>query len=1113
MVSSQARLFASFRLPPLELMDRYFDSSAAERIQRVADWLAGRSRRERLLFLCPSPAAGAAVLRRFGRPSFCWERLALPALAARIAAPVLAAEAKVAGSPLAKEALALRAVHELPSSALGRYADVARRPGFGRALVRTEQELALQDVSLERVAEVNADLAGLLRAFRRQLEDARVSTRAEVFHTAIRRIETGSPDSLIGCPTAVLDIPQETALDRKLVAAVTEASVEAIVVGPASGDDESGAAPPAAIDPGLRRLQRRLFAPERIEASSSSEAVSSEAVSPAAAPSAAASSEAVEVFSAPGENRECVEIARRVLRLAADSDRPIPFDEIAIVLRAPEHYRAPVGEALRRAGIEAHYTRGTLRPNPSGRALLALLRCRREDLSARAFAEFLSLNRVARRPSDPEEVGTDHDLMARPADPIEEDEVPEPLPPMPRRWERLLVDAAVIGGRDRWVRRLRGLRNSLRAERMAAKDPDDPRVARLDERMAELDNLEATALPILDALQAMPEEANWSEWLDQLKRLAGAAIHQPEGVLRVLSELSPLGPVGPVSLRQVEQVLRHRLTQLVTPPAANRSGRVFVCSIDEVRGLSFRAVFVPGVAEKMFPQKVSEDPLLLDADRRAIGSLPTNVDRVRAERLLLRIAVGAARERLVVSFPRIDGSRGRPRVPSFYGLELTRAYTGELPGFRTFSQRADQRSGARLGWPAPRRPEEAIDASEFDLAMLHRAMAPAEGAQVKGAARYLLSADDCLARSLRRRGRRWGLRGWKGVDGLIAPDHPEVRGLLAAEVPSARPYSPTALEAFSACPYRFYLRSILRLSPRFVPEAIDELDPLERGRLIHDIQRVFLDALRTEGELPVTRANHRRVVVRLREVVREVSARHREELHPAIGQVWDDAIGELRGDLEEWLLSFSERALSEHALSEEALSEHALSEHALSEHAVWVPRYFELAFGLDRADRDPASVDAPVVLDEGLTLRGSIDLVELHGNACRAIDHKTGRAPAKLDGISKGGTRLQPVLYALALEKIFPEREVTEGRLHFCTGRGGFQELSVPLGPQGRAIVGQLATTVQTFVGEAFLPAAPAVDACTHCDYRPICGPDEEYRTRRKDKKPLSLLTALRKAP
>ncbi len=44
---------------------------------------------------------------------------------------------------------------------------------------------------------------------------------------------------------------------------------------------------------------------------------------------------------------------------------------------------------------------------------------------------------------------------------------------VPIGWERLLVDAAVIGGRDRWARRLRGLRAEFDAQLRALENEDD----------------------------------------------------------------------------------------------------------------------------------------------------------------------------------------------------------------------------------------------------------------------------------------------------------------------------------------------------------------------------------------------------------------------------------------------------------------------------------------------------------------------------------------------------------------------------------------------------------------------------------------------------------------
>ena len=51
-------------------------------------------------------------------------------------------------------------------------------------------------------------------------------------------------------------------------------------------------------------------------------------------------------------------------------------------------------DALRRARIPAYFSRGTARPDPGGRAFLALLACAAEKCSASRFAEYLSLGQL-----------------------------------------------------------------------------------------------------------------------------------------------------------------------------------------------------------------------------------------------------------------------------------------------------------------------------------------------------------------------------------------------------------------------------------------------------------------------------------------------------------------------------------------------------------------------------------------------------------------------------------------------------------------------------------------------------------------------------------------------
>ena len=71
----------------------------------------------------------------------------------------------------------------------------------------------------------------------------------------------------------------------------------------------------------------------------------------------------------------------------------------------------------------------------------------------------------------------------------------------PWRWERLLVDAAVIGSAERWRKRLAGLGNELAARRKEIAD-DDAHAASLERRILDLAHLGEVAMPILSMLEA-----------------------------------------------------------------------------------------------------------------------------------------------------------------------------------------------------------------------------------------------------------------------------------------------------------------------------------------------------------------------------------------------------------------------------------------------------------------------------------------------------------------------------------------------------------------------------------------------------------------------------------
>ena len=1081
--------------------------AADARVERARRWLLERAPAEEILVVGANADAASELLRAAAlerSASFGWHRVTLGRLAAELARPLLIERELTPIGQLASEAVVARVLHEMRSAgSLGRYTRAAGGPGLARAIARTLAEVRMAGLAPDAFAKSASELEAIARAYEAELAAAGLADRATVFALASgAAADPAAGHPLLGLPTLLLDVSVGQAVERDLVRALaarapslvatvptgdaeTQRNLEAALGVPA-GDLASSDAPTS-----LRGLQAHLFEES--------------------APPPSPLEEDVVVLSAPGENRECVEIARRLLRFAADG---VPFDRMAVLLRSPAEYRPHLEEAFARAAIPAHFARAALRPDPAGRAFLALLACAAEGLSARRFAEYLSLGEVpdATREGAPPEVSPAGERWVPPdeelvpsvvagalgeASPRDDD---EPLPEdpdaqavvagtlrAPRRWEQLLVDAAVIGGGERWARRLAGLEQELRLAREALDDADDPRHGQFERDLQDLAHLRAYALPLITALDALPDRERWGDWLDALSALASRALRHPERVLSVLAELTPMGAVGPVALEEVVLVLSERLQQVAVPPSTRRFGCVFVADPESARGLAFDVVFVPGLAERLFPRKIVEDPILLDVEREALpAGLATNEARVARERLALRLAVGAARQRVVLSYPRLDLDHARPRVPSFYALEALRAAEGRLPGFDELAARAESLTDARVGWPAPREPEDAIDEAEHDLALLERVL-QRDPDRAVGTARYLLEANPHLGRALRFRARRWRRR-WSAADGLVEPGEAG-RAAIRAHGLAARSYSPTALQHLAACPYRFLLQAVHRLSPREVPEAIEELDPLQRGSLVHRVQFELFEKLRDADLLPVTPPTLARARALLDEVLDRVAAQARDDLAPAIDRVWEDGIESVRADLREWLRRASE------------------------DDSGFVPWRFELAFGMPGSrGADPHSSSEPVRLDCGIGLRGYIDLVERTGDGrLRATDHKTGRVRVADQAILAGGDSLQPVLYALALDKLFPEDSVDAGRLYYCTAAAGFEERVIPLDERARKSAAVLAEVVDDALSRPFLPAAPASRACDWCDYRVVCGPYEELRTSRKPRPELEPLARLRR--
>lgn len=327
-------------------------------------------------------------------------RLALREFVLELSTPELNRRGLTPIGRVVREALAARVTSQaLERGELSYLRPVAGFPGFPRAITATFEELRLNSVDpdrLRRCGDSGPDLALLLEAYTRELGERGFADHAARVEMS-RDSLSSAYNTLRKTAAVALDLSPRSSLERELLRAVLDSARARLELKLSSQGGEAASS--------LESLQLHLF--------------SGDAVPPRE------EDESVTIVSTSGESLECVEIARSIHAAAAEG---VPFDQIAILLRSPERHQPLILEALRRAAIPVWCAFGARRPDVAGRTLLALLHCAEEGLSASRFAEYLSLGQV---PDD----------AAAPA-----------------LWERMLVDAAVIGGLDRWETRLAGLR-------------------------------------------------------------------------------------------------------------------------------------------------------------------------------------------------------------------------------------------------------------------------------------------------------------------------------------------------------------------------------------------------------------------------------------------------------------------------------------------------------------------------------------------------------------------------------------------------------------------------------------------------------------------------------
>jgi len=470
------------------------------------------------------------------------------------------------------------------------------------------------------------------------------------------------------------------------------------------------------------------------------------------------------ILSCPGETSEVQEALREALAFVGKEGRT--FNDVAILCRSRDQYDAVLRDTLANLGIKTYFRGGRpLAEQSDARLLLLLLETIRSDFSRATVMELAG----HLTPSS--------------------------------HWDALSVQLGIVGGQEQWLTRLEGV----------ASDPTHERRQRTAQQSL------AFMKQLISLLGGLPDEAGWNEYGTKLVRAFRALGGKNEAVVACVEELAELEVFQPrVPFDTFAEYCQKSLESAMDQPEKFQGGGIFAGDVMSARGLSWPLVIVPGLVEKRFPRVIREDPLLLDDERARVSTeLPRKLGGYDEERLLFSLAVAAAREELVLSWPRLEPATSRPRLASFLLLEHA--------GATSFP---DLEKQARIIPLSPiRAVDEPLTEREFDLAALE---------SLGDRSPYLRQVSPLLADGVTNVHTRWRERQLTAYDGLLTT--PEALKLLRSRFDLEKLIiSTTSLEDFFGCPFYYFQKHVLGIESWEEPEAALSINALDLGSLYHSI--------------------------------------------------------------------------------------------------------------------------------------------------------------------------------------------------------------------------------------------------------------------------------------
>ncbi|MBM4054631.1 MAG: hypothetical protein FJ264_08165 [Planctomycetes bacterium] len=414
--------------------------------------------------------------------------------------------------------------------------------------------------------------------------------------------------------------------------------------------------------------------------------------------------------------------------------------------------------------------------------------------------------------------------------------------PGPNIWDTISRAIGIHSDIHCWISKLEQLRNAL-AE--PTEENISPRTGPINGE--QIESLKNILQQLSNDLLSLQGKATWSHMCHKMKHFLDKYIRIPSEITdremtqrdtlimeRITSLLETFGILDridkEITYDQFVDTFINACGQEGIPVGTATGKGVKVMNAMSARGIPFRVLFLIGLNEKEFPRAIFEEPFLRDHTRRRLSEvmgnhIPEKLMGYEEERLLFYFLLNAAQERLYLLYERSDET-GKPKTPSHYIMDIRQNIK------RIYSCNEDTENTIHLKTSVPRGIKNKLCNEDVSL------LTPDE-AVIRMTLDHIDPSDCIKAIGINHAAYTRSKRALHTMESFV-PHLTAYDGIVSGiehwyKKRVQKGFTPTMLETFGACPFKFFIKEILQLEPLEEPEKNIFIASPKLGNLYHSI--------------------------------------------------------------------------------------------------------------------------------------------------------------------------------------------------------------------------------------------------------------------------------------